>query len=103
MTQPTLPALTFDQDSELLHAVEALDRLTHKLTKATKVSDRYQIAQLLRAGRVIIGAPRPDRHLVDTLLVQPLDEILAQSLSVNIERDAKYVRQWLARALAKQK
>jgi hypothetical protein len=95
--------LTFDQDSELLQATEALDRLTYKLTKATEVSDRYQIAQLLRAGRAIVSAPRPDRHLVETLLVLPLGEILAQNPFVNIERDAKYVRQWLARALAKQK
>jgi hypothetical protein len=92
--------LTFDRDSEYFGATETLDRLARELPRAAEISDRYQLAQLVRAGRAIIGAPRSDQTLIDILLVRPLNEILAHTLSINIEGDAKIVLHWLSQKLS---
>jgi hypothetical protein len=46
--------------------------------------EKDQLTQWLKAGRAILTAPKPDRELLDTLLVHPLKEIASTAPSANV-------------------
>ena len=80
------------------HNIEAL---FGELRQSKEISGevRDQIISELRAGRELLHAPKPQRDLIDLLLVKPLKWVAEKSGSAIIGKLAKDALEWLLRML----
>jgi hypothetical protein len=90
-----------------IHSVEFsrfdknLEALIGELHRSNEISGeiRDQLVSELWAGREIIGAPKPQRGLIDLLLVGPLKWLIEKSGSAMISKLASDALDWLLKML----
>ena len=78
-----------------------LEGLIGELHRSNEISGevRDQLVSELWAGRAIIGAPKPQRDLIDLLLVRPLKWLIEKSGSAMVSKLASDALEWLIKML----
>lgn len=78
-----------------------LEGLIGELHRSNEISGevRDQLVSELWAGRAIIGAPKPQRDLIDLLLVRPLKWLIEKSGSAMVSKLASDALGWLTKML----
>jgi hypothetical protein len=90
--------LRFEKDGIYHHANKKLSDVIDYLERSHHDEDLRLVAWL-KAGRAILGSPRPDRALLRKLLIPPLTEIAAYNPGV--KNEAGHVLRWLKKRLSK--
>jgi hypothetical protein len=89
------------QSAEFSRFDKNLEALIAELHGSNEISGevRDQLVSELWAGREIIGAPKPQRDLVDLLLVRPLKWLIEKSGSAMVSKLAGDALGWLIKML----
>ena len=89
------------QSAEFNRFNKNLESLIGELHRSNEISGevRDQLVSELLAGREIIGAPKPQRDLIDLLLVKPLKWLAEKSGSAIIGKLAGDALAWLLRMI----
>ena len=89
------------QSAEFSRFDKNLEALIGELNRSNEISGevRDQLVSELWAGREIIGAPKPQRDLIDLLLVRPLKWLIEKSGSAMVGKLAGDALEWLIKML----
>ena len=89
------------QSAEFSRFDKNLEALIGELHGSNEISGevRDQLVSELWAGREIIGAPKPQRDLIDLLLVRPLKWLIENSGSAMVSKLAGDALVWLIKML----
>jgi hypothetical protein len=98
MAKRSSEPIRIEKDHIYHHANKKLSDVIDYLERSHHDED-LQLVAWLKAGRTILGAPRPDRALVRKLLIPPLIEIAAYNPGV--KNEAGHVLRWLKKRLSK--
>jgi hypothetical protein len=98
MAKRSSEPIRIEKDHIYHHAHKKLSDVIDYLERSHHDED-LQLVAWLKAGRTILGSPRPDRALLRKLLIPPLIEIAAYNPGV--KNEAGHVLRWLKKRLSK--